>query len=215
MMPQCKQSGFTLLEILIAMAIFTLIGLASTNLLSTVIDSNELSNERFDKLQQLQRAMMLIERDVLQAVARPVRINGEVTEQVIHGGEDVNESEADGLALVHAGWHNPQHRLPRSTLQAVGYRLRENNLERLYGNYVDNVVGFEPKTKVILQQVDDFQVQFLAPNQSTSSNAGASSSKRWSDSFQGTLLPQAIAIEIDSQVFGLIRREFKLAGNKQ
>ena len=120
MMPRRQQSGFTLLEILIAMAIFTLIGLASTNLLTTVIDSNEISNQRFDKLQALQRAMMLIERDVLQAVARPVRINGESTEQVIQGGEDVNESDADGLALVHAGWHNPQNRLPRSTLQAVG-----------------------------------------------------------------------------------------------
>ena len=55
-----KQRGFTLIEILIAMAIFTLIGLASTGLLTTVIDSNDLSSERFEKLQQLQRAMVII-----------------------------------------------------------------------------------------------------------------------------------------------------------
>ena len=41
------QRGFTLIEILIAMAIFTLIGLASTGLLTTVIDSNDISEERF------------------------------------------------------------------------------------------------------------------------------------------------------------------------
>ena len=39
------QRGFTLIEILIAMAIFTLIGLASTGLLTTVIDSNDISEE--------------------------------------------------------------------------------------------------------------------------------------------------------------------------
>ena len=44
------QRGFTLIEILIAMAIFTLIGLASTGLLTTVIDSNDISEERFAKL---------------------------------------------------------------------------------------------------------------------------------------------------------------------
>ncbi len=67
------QRGFTLIEILIAMAIFTLIGLASTALLTTVIDSNGISEERFNKLQLLQRAMVTIERDVQQAIARPVR----------------------------------------------------------------------------------------------------------------------------------------------
>ncbi len=61
------QRGFTLIEILIAMAIFTLIGLASTGLLTTVIDSNDISEERFAKLQLLQRAMITIERDLQQA----------------------------------------------------------------------------------------------------------------------------------------------------
>ena len=82
-----KQRGFTLIEILIAMAIFTLIGLASTGLLTTVIDSNDLSSERFEKLQQLQRAMVIIERDIQQAVPRPVRAEGETQTVVMAGGE--------------------------------------------------------------------------------------------------------------------------------
>ena len=139
--------GFTLLEILVAMAIFTLIGLASTAVLSSVIDSDELSTERFGKLQTLQRAMLTLERDILQATARPIRVEGETNPVVLSGGGDLFQSETDGLGLVRSGWHNPQLMLPRSTLQAVAYRLQEGQLQRLYGNYVDNVIGYEPKIK--------------------------------------------------------------------
>ena len=131
------------------MAIFTLIGLASTGLLTTVIDSNDLSSERFEKLQQLQRAMVIIERDIQQAVPRPVRAEGE-TQTVVMAGGEVDDSDGDGIGFVRGGWHNPQLMLPRSTLQYVAYRLDEDRLERLYSNYVDNVIGYEPKTRTLL-----------------------------------------------------------------
>jgi general secretion pathway protein J len=198
--------GFTLLEILIAMAIFTLIGLASTSVLTSVIDSDELSTERFEKLEGLQRAMLTLERDILQATPRAVRINGEINPQVMVGGADLFESEADGLGFVHGGWHNPQFMLPRSTLQAVGYRLQEGQLQRLYGNYLDNVIGYEPKIRILLKDVEDFRVYFLAADEEET-REGA-----WQESYAESVLPRAVAIEISSKDFGFIRREFLLAG---
>lgn len=211
MMPQLRAAtaGFTLIEILMAMAIFTLIGLASTALLSTVIDSNEISTERFDRLQQLQRAMLVIERDIQQVTARQARINGEANEQVIAGGRDMYDSQADGLGFVRGGWHNPQMRLPRSTLQAVAYRLEDGQLQRLYGNYVDNVIGFEPKVKVLLEQVEDFQVEFMTKA------SGPDENRKWNESYRGAALPVAIAVEINSSEFGIIRREFLVGGLAQ
>jgi general secretion pathway protein J len=200
--------GFTLLEILIAMAIFTLIGLASTNVLTTVIDSDEASTQRFERLEGLQRAMLTLERDILQAVPRAIRVNGEPSQIVFSGGRDLFESEADGIGLVRGGWHNPQLMLPRSTLQAVGYRLQEGQLQRLYGNYLDNVIGFEPKVKVLMTNIEDFQVEFL-----TSANDKDSDDASWQESYTGTVLPSAVAITIDSSIFGKIRREFMLAGS--
>ena len=163
-----KQRGFTLIEILIAMAIFTLIGLASTGLLTTVIDSNDLSSERFEKLQQLQRAMVIIERDIQQAVPRPVRAEGE-------------------------------------TLQYVAYRLDEDRLERVYSNYVDNVIGYEPKTRTLLENIESFTVEFISAESSSDDD-----DLSWSESYQGEVLPMAVAIEFVSKDFGLIRREFAL-----
>ena len=200
-----KQRGFTLIEILIAMAIFTLIGLASTGLLTTVIDSNDLSSERFEKLQQLQRAMVIIERDIQQAVPRPVRAEGE-TQTVVMAGGEVDDSDGDGIGFVRGGWHNPQLMLPRSTLQYVAYRLNEDRLERLYSNYVDNVIGYEPKTRTLLENIESFTVEFISAESSTDDSDDLS----WSESYQGEALPTAVAIEFVSKDFGLIRREFAL-----
>jgi general secretion pathway protein J len=202
------QRGFTLIEILVAMAIFTLIGLASTGLLTTVIDSNSLSQERFEKLQLLQRAMVTIERDIQQAVSRPTRVDGEKREIVMAGGE-VDGSDDDGIGFVRGGWHNPQLMLPRSTLQYVAYRLRDNKLERLYSNYVDNVIGYEPKVRVLLENIESFNVEFLAGN-NASSTIKDDEDIKWSEKYQDKVLPRAIAIEFVSKDFGLLRREFTL-----
>lgn len=199
-----KQRGFTLIEILIAMAIFTLIGLASTGLLTTVIDSNDLSSERFEKLQQLQRAMVIIERDIQQAVPRPVRAEGE-TQKVVMAGGEVDDSDGDGIGFVRGGWHNPQLMLPRSTLQYVAYRLDEDRLERVYSNYVDNVIGYEPKTRTLLENIESFTVEFISAESSSDDD-----DLSWSESYQGEALPTAVAIEFVSKDFGLIRREFAL-----
>ncbi|MEW9797732.1 type II secretion system minor pseudopilin GspJ [Alteromonas sp. CYL-A6] len=206
-----KNRGFTLLEILIAMAIFTLIGLASTGLLTTVISSNDLSESRFEKLQHLQRGMLMLERDILQAVPRAVRVNGEKREVVMAGG-DVDGSDGDGIGFVRGGWDNPQMMLPRSTQQYVAYRLRDGKLERLYSNYVDNVIGYEPKVRVILEDVSEFTVEFIATRPDP--NANSDDDNRWSESYQGTALPFAVAFEFVSRDFGRIRREFTLGGSQ-
>jgi general secretion pathway protein J len=200
-----QNGGFTLIEILVAMAIFTIIGLASTGVLNSVISSDQLSSERFEKLEELQRAMLTIERDVLQIVPRALRVNGDPVSAVISGGEDVFDSDADGLGFVRTGWYNPQMLLPRSTLQAIGYRIQDEKLQRLYGNYVDNVIGYEPKIKILLSDIEDFRVSFLtAPEQ-------LEKPEEWEENYSNTILPIAISITIVSKTFGEIRREFMLA----
>ena len=200
--------GFTLLEILVALAVFTMIGLSSHAVLSQILMTDEVSTERFARLRDLQRAMSIIERDLQQAMARPVRVEGETNNIVMSGGLNSFESDADGLAMVRGGWSNPKLMLPRSTLQAVAYRLQAGELQRVYSNYVDNVIGAEPKVRVLMQNIEDLQFQFrVSKNQSNNNNQ----ENVWQDTYTGTQLPYAVAIEIVSADFGLIRREFALA----
>ena len=96
---------------------------------------------------------------------------------------------------------------PRSTLQTVGYRIQEEQLQRLYANYVDNTIGFEPKVKILLSDIKDFRVNFLTEIEQLEEP------EEWQDSYLSATLPVAISITIVSKTFGEIRREFMLAHN--
>lgn len=197
-----KLTGFTLLEVMVSLAIFALIGLASNAVLTSVINSDQLSTDRFSQLEKLQRAMLTIERDVMQAVPRHIRIEGEKSDWTMHGGSGEFDSQADGLGFVREGWHNPQLVLPRSTLQPIVYRLQDDQLQRVYSNYVDNVVGYEPKVRVLLDNIENFQVNFL------------NGSDKVEEEYSSSELPKAIELIITSKDFGEIKRTLLLTSGE-
>lgn len=80
-------NGFTFLEMLLATAIFAMVGLASVGILSNVTQSDEVSQQRLTNLRQLQQTMLLLERDLMQISARRVRIEGDPPKQERLWGE--------------------------------------------------------------------------------------------------------------------------------
>ncbi|MFT6412843.1 MAG: general secretion pathway protein J [Glaciecola sp.] len=198
----CDQSGFTLIEILVAMAIFALIAVGSVTMLTAVSAQNDLSDDRMQDLQTMQRAMLIIERDFLQMVPRKTRIEGEVSDILVFAGEFEFESESAGIGFVRSGWHNPQLTLRRSTLQSVAYRTKNKELQRLYSTYVDNVIGFEPKVRVLLEGIESVSFEYL--------DKFDKKTFEWIDAKPVEQLPIAVAIIIKSEVYGEIRREFKV-----
>lgn len=198
---QKEQRGFTLIEVLIATAIFAILALGANAMLSNIITSNDISAERELKFEQLQRAMIIMERDFLQMQARVPRTLEIENELVIRGGEFDFESEADGIGFVRVGWNNPQLRLKRSNLQNVAYRVQEERLERLHTNFVDSVVGTEPKIRVILEGVTDFRVEVLRE---------VTTNLQWSETIPDVELPYAVAVTITTESFGEIRRVFRV-----
>ncbi|RHW77962.1 type II secretion system minor pseudopilin GspJ [Colwellia sp. RSH04] len=195
-----RGQGFTLLEVLIAIAIFAVVGLASFTIFDTVQRGDETSKLRSERQNELQRAFILVERDLNQLARRSIRINGESpSKQYLQTAEESFLDNEQALAFVRHGWTNPGMLLPRSELQAVAYRLRDETFERLHYNFVDAVVGEEPKVRPLISAVDGMSFEYY-------------DGKEWQDKWPKQTLPQAIAIEIDTQDFGLIRRQFLVAG---
>jgi len=195
------QYGFTLLEVLIAVAIFSVVSLASFTIFDTVLRGDENSKIRSDRQNELQRAFLLIERDFTQIAKRNMRVNGEApNDSFLQTADDSFLADEQAIAFVRNGWTNPGLLLPRSDMQSVAYRLEEETLQRLHYNFVDAVVGQEPKIRPLISQVTSLDFEFY-------------DGKKWQKKWSGTALPQAIAIEIETLDYGLIRRQFLVAGD--
>lgn len=147
-----RRPGFTLLEMLIALGVFAVIGVMSSQILSGIIDMSDTVRDRSDQLADLQRAMFIISRDIEQMTRRPVRdAFGDSTAAIIIGQPLIE--------FTRRGWQNPL-RSPRSELQRVAYTVADGDLVRQFWPLLDRGPDTEPIDQVLLQGVAD--VEFLA-----------------------------------------------------
>ncbi|WP_440877164.1 type II secretion system minor pseudopilin GspJ [Thalassotalea sp. PLHSN55] len=198
---QSRQQGFTFIEVLLAIAIFSVVSLAGITILDSVIKGDEKSKMKTERLNELQRAFLIIERDFIQIARRRIRLNGEeALDGFIHTDDDSFSTSTQAIGFVRSGWSNPGLMLPRSDMQSVGYQINDNVLERVHFNFVDAVVGEEPKVRPLITLVDNISFEFH-------------DGEDWRDKLAGNTLPFAIAMEIETQDFGIIRRQFLVAGD--
>ncbi|MDA7746298.1 type II secretion system minor pseudopilin GspJ [Psychromonas sp.] len=196
---QDKNKGFTLIEVLIAIAIFASLSLAAYQILQGVLRSGEISRAHDERLIEIQRGMLLIERDFVQMIARASRTSGseEGDTEVISVGKNVLDSDSEGIEFNRLGWTNPLNLLPRSNVVRVGYRVKENQLQRLYYLYPDIVAGETAEQQVILNDVESLTFRFWNNGWVT----------QWTSNEK---IPAGIEITILSKHYGELRRVFTL-----
>ena len=110
-MIRIPRKGFTLIEVLVALAVFGVMSMLAYSVLgSTLANADYLSN-RMDRLQSIQRAVRLLSTDLFQAVPRPVRTElGDSYSPALQ----TSLSSEFVLELTRGGWGNPAG-LPRGT----------------------------------------------------------------------------------------------------
>lgn len=193
-----KSTGFTLIEVLLAVSIFAVISLASFSIFDGVLSGDRASQEQIKRLNDIQRAWLLMERDFIQIAQRSMRVDGsEPLSGFIHTDVDALSSEDQSIAFVRAGWTNPGLLIPRSDMQSVAYRLFENKLQRLHYNFVDAVVGEEPKTRDLLAGITALKFEYFCQN-------------KWQAQLPSERMPSAIKVIVESEDFGEIYRQFLL-----
>lgn len=191
-----RVNGFTLLEMLVSLAIFAMLGLATYSVVNTTVNGHEAVLNQNTQLTNLQRAFVIMENDFTQLTQRKVRINGEeANDSFFHVSDYLFESESLGFAFVRDGWTNPAMVLPRSELQLVAYRLIEKRLERLYFNFVDNEMGTEPKVQVLINDIESMTLSYYKD-------------QGWTEELAQGELPLAIKLSLETETFGLVERNF-------
>ncbi len=148
--------GFTLVEVLIAMAITAFVSVLSYQTLSTALVGIESARSESERLHEINRAFTVLSRDIRQMTNRPIRDEFGQVASALSGGELAR----DPLRLTRSGWHNSTG-APRSTLQRVAYRLEEDRLLRLSYPVLDRTTAIEPTETVLIKGVELFELRFL------------------------------------------------------
>ncbi|MDN7208775.1 type II secretion system minor pseudopilin GspJ, partial [Klebsiella pneumoniae] len=142
-----KIRGFTLIETLLALAILAVLSAAAVMVLQNVIRADGLTREKSQQIAALQRAFRQIADDVTHIIPRRARNS----DTFFFAGRFQLQSDDWGLAFSRSGWPNPLGILPRSEIQNVSYRLRQQQFERLSFDQQDPLTGSQPTVRVLLR----------------------------------------------------------------
>lgn len=151
-----SQRGFTLLEVLVASAIFAIIMTIVALSIRGAFKRTDRLEENLERFKDIQRAVQLLSRDLSQLQPRSVRdiIGNDRVPALTTGGD------GGGIEMTTGGWANPGS-LRRSVLQRVGYQIDENTLYRVRWPVLDRTQGTIPLRRPVLEGILALQMRFF------------------------------------------------------
>lgn len=203
---RARHTGFTLVELLVAILIFGILSMLAYGGLDSVLKSRDRTESELLRLRQMQITFSQFQRDIEQLAARDGHdaLNGKLLR--LSAGQTADT----GLLIQYtrAGFPNPAHQL-RSNLQRIAWRLEDNKLYRMSWPYVDRAFDDKATSTMLIENIRDVKIRFL------------DSANEWHDLWplpdalaqqKGLQQPLAIEITVSMQDWGDIMRVFKVSG---
>lgn len=154
------RGGFTLIEVLVALAVFAIMSALAYGTLNQTLISAEILSARMDRLQAIQRTIRQVDQDLMQLAPRPVRDElGDGYGAALRTGFQTGFA----LELTRGGWTNPIA-LPRGTLQRAAYRLEDDEFVRYHWNVLDRTLSNPVIGVTLLDDVESVVFRFMHEN---------------------------------------------------
>ena len=151
------QNGFTLIEVLVALAVFGVLSVMAYMALGQTLSNADFLGERMQRLEAIQRTIRYLDSDLMQAAPRPVRdLLGDGYEPAIRS----SYASEYALEVTHGGWTNPAG-MPRGTLQRSAYRIEDGELIRYHWRVLDRTINNEPIGLVLLDGIESIEFRYL------------------------------------------------------
>lgn len=161
--PSGKQAAFTLVELLVALAIFAVITALSYRSLSVLLDSREALEKDARKWRDIALFVGRFERDVNAVLPRLATGPSGTALSPVSSLLDLGGATAKGLAITRSGALLNQNAL--AAPQRIAYRFLEGKVERLAWSAVDAAPRLEPTATPVLESVRALDFRFLVANE--------------------------------------------------
>jgi len=191
-----RRRGFTLVEVLVATAVFAAMSALAWGGLNAVIRARAVLVEEQQAFAQLQRAVSSFERDLEAAVARPVRGNYGEALPALRG-------DGDSVELTRLGYAGPSG--ARSALERVLYQQDGKKFKRGRYPVLDRSAGTAPVFNDLRDGVRSVRLRYLDPR------------GRWLDAWpprdaELDALPRAVELRVDIDGLGEVSRLIEMTG---
>ena len=196
--------GFTLLEMVVAIGIFSIIAAISYASLDRFLDTRTVIKERHGQLRLLQRTMSLMEMDFRFMVNRPVRDGFGDEEAALIASTDVALADGEFVRLT-TSQPDPQLQLT-SRLKRIAWRLKEGDLQRVSWSVLDREQDSKEYVTTVLEQVAEATLQYYLYTQ----DEDLQLQTEWTD---GNTLPVGVEFVLTLQNGQQYRRVFAVVGS--
>jgi general secretion pathway protein J len=191
-----RRRGFTLIEVLVTVLVFGVMVALAYGGLNSIARTRAALGAQQEAFRDLVRTVATLDRDLREAVTRPVAGNTGQPLPAFAGN-------ANHLEFTRLGFANPQAE-PRSNLERVLYELDDHALRRGRWLVLDRAPNSAPQLDVLRNEVDDFRLRYLDRG------------NRWSDTWppidatDPNSPPQAVEWRLVSRDYGEIVRVIEL-----
>lgn len=149
------QQGFTLIELLIAISIFAVMSVMAYGGLSQIIDNSQHSKIELERLQSVQRAILIISRDFTQIINRDIRDEYGNNQPFLNASKRLDYL----VEFTRNGRRNPA-KLKRSHLLRVAYRFEDEKLIRFFWPQLDRAPAMEAYENTLLDQIEEVEFRY-------------------------------------------------------
>jgi general secretion pathway protein J len=192
-----RSTGFTLIEVLLALAIFGVISVLAYRATAALTDGEARLSAEAQRWRNLEALFTRFEADIRQAIPRDSRAGARTEPAWL-----ANQADAAGnaaLVFSRAGAEFADE--PGIAGQRIGYRLRGHAVEITYWPQLDNATQTQPAVYTLADGVAVFRIAYL-------SRGGA-----WRDSWPApgeAALPRAVRLDMTLLSGEVIERWFAL-----